>query len=57
MGELCFKTTRTEIGGGTGRRHDMTFLDCWSTSSDLYEPDEGSKDAEASSASFEPSSG
>jgi hypothetical protein len=37
-------------------RLDMTFLDFWSTSSDLYEPDEGSKDAEESSTCFEPSS-
>jgi hypothetical protein len=43
--------------GGSGRRPDMTFLDFWSTSSALYEPDEGSKDAEAASASCVPSSG
>ena len=36
---------------------DMTFLDFWSTSSDLYEIDEGLKDADTVSASFEPSSG
>ena len=35
----------------------MTFLDVWSTSSALYEPDEGSKDADTVSASFEPSFG
>ena len=40
------KTACTEIGGGSGRRTDMTFLDFWSTSSALYVP-----------ASFEPSSG
>ena len=42
---FVFKTACTEIGGGSGRRTDMTFLDFWSTSSALYEPDEGSKDA------------
>ena len=53
---FSFKTACTEIGGGSGRRLDMTFLDFWSTSSDLYGANEGSKDAEAASASFEPSS-
>jgi hypothetical protein len=52
-----FKTACTEIGGGSVRRTDMTFLDFWSTSSALYEPAEGSKDAGTVPASFEPSSG
>jgi hypothetical protein len=42
-----FKTACTEVGGGSGRRTDMTFLDFWSTSSALYAPDEGPKDAGA----------
>jgi hypothetical protein len=37
-------------------RPDMTFLDFWSTSSALYEGDEGPKDAGAAPASFWPSS-
>ena len=57
MGINYFKTACMEIGGGSGRRPDMTFLDFWSTSSDLYGPDEGSKDADTVSASFKPSSG
>ena len=44
---VIFKTACTEIGGRSGRRPDMTFLDFWSTSSALYEPDESSKDAGA----------
>ena len=52
-----FKTACTEVGGGSGRRTDMTFLDFWSTSSALYEPDEGPKDADTVSASFKSSSG
>ena len=52
-----FKTACTEVGGGSGRRTDMTFLDFWSTSSALYEVDEGLKDAGAAPASFKPSSG
>jgi hypothetical protein len=35
----------------------MTFLDFWSTSSALYGPDEGPKDAATVAASFKPSSG
>ena len=35
----------------------MTFLDFWSTSSALYAPDEGLKDAATVAASFKPSSG
>ena len=38
-------------------RPDMPFLDFRSTSSALYGADEGSKDADTVSASFEPSSG
>ena len=38
-------------------RPETPFLDVWSTSSALYAPDEGLKDAEAASASFTPSSG
>ena len=38
-------------------RPETSFLDFWSTSSALYEPDEGPKDAEDASASFETSSG
>ena len=45
VASVFFKTACTKIGGGSGRRPDMTFLDFWSTSSDLYEPDEGPKDA------------
>ena len=52
-----FKTACTEVGGGSGRRADMTFLDVWSTSSALYAPDEGPKDAATVAASFGPSSG
>ena len=54
---LSFKTACTEIGGGSGRRTDMTFLDFWSTSSALYAPGEGPKDAATVAASFKPSSG
>ena len=36
-------------------RPDMTFLDFWSTSSALYGPDEGPKDAATVAASFKPS--
>ena len=54
---MIFKTACTEIGGGSGRRTDMTFLDFWSTSSALYEPDESSKDAGTVPASLELSSG
>ena len=53
---FIFKTACTEIGGGSGRRTDMTFLDFWSTSSALYAPDEGPKDAATVAASFKPSS-
>jgi hypothetical protein len=49
-----FKTACTEIGGGSGRRTNMTFLDFWPTSSAIYGTDGGSKDVEAASASFEP---
>ena len=43
------KTACTEIGGGRGRGPDVPFLDVWSTSSALYAPDEGSKDAKDAS--------
>ena len=48
------KTACTEIGGGRGRRLETPFLDFWSTSSALYGTDEGSKDADAVSTSFDP---
>ena len=41
-------TACTEIGGGRDRRPETSFLDFWSTSSALYAPDEGLKDAEVS---------
>jgi hypothetical protein len=44
---MYFKTSCTEVGGGSGRRTDMTFLDFWSTSSALYAVDEGPKDVGA----------
>ena len=37
-------------------RHDMPILDFWSTSSALYAPDEGLKDAATVTTSFGPSS-
>ena len=46
-GVAKFKTACTEIGGRSGRRPDMTFLDFWSTSSALYEADEGLNDVGA----------
>ena len=50
------KTACTEIGGGSGRKTDMTFLDFWPTSSALYGTDEDLKDVGAAHKSFKPSS-